>query len=475
MNFSEISLHIPPQMWHQFRDSMIQARQNNEEVIGFLFCQSHQVSSNKIRYFPKTWVVPKPDCYEHQSTIGLVLKQKFHKYLLETHLAQSDLDIVHIHTHTGREKPCFSNIDDRYESEYAQFLSAHFPQKPRLISGVFDEYLEHSQFRLWDRHGVSHQRIQFYQSWFNLAEEEQKYQSHQTIDIDQEEDDDDYDFEWQKPEPMKGREQTTSMFARQEIFGSCFQQKLSNLSVALIGCGGIGSIFAEILGRLGVKKWLLIDPDRLETVNLNRMVGATATMVEDNYYKVDYVKGLIQQIYPQDACIQTAATAIKSAQTEVAGADLIVVATDNHHSRQLAQELAIKYMRPLICLGTHIDIKADGTPRMYYRVTIPPVGGGWCLMCGNIINLQQAALELAPWEISNLATQAGYLKGVSDPAVFWLNSMCASTAVSVIHSLVGGFINIDSGLDWVYEFPGFNCLKTDVQHLGNPNCYFCGH
>ncbi|NER05471.1 MAG: hypothetical protein F6K17_24195, partial [Okeania sp. SIO3C4] len=69
-------------------------------------------------------------------------------------------------------------------------------------------------------------------------------------------------------------EQTGSsdaIFARQEIFGNALQEQLNELTVTLIGCGGIGSVFAEVLGRLGVKNWVLIDHDSLETTNLNRM------------------------------------------------------------------------------------------------------------------------------------------------------------------------------------------------------------
>ena len=112
-------------------------------------------------------------------------------------------------------------------------------------------------------------------------------------------------------------------------------------------------------------------------------------------------------------------------------------------------------------------------PRMYCRITVPPLGGGWCLMCGNIINLQQAALEAAPSQINELAAQRGYLEGVNNPAVFWLNSICASTAVGIIHGMVNGFLNLDAGLDWIYSFPESHWLKMNVEHLATPDCYFC--
>ena len=113
-------------------------------------------------------VVPTAECYEHQSTDGLVLKQQFHSYLLENHLF-AGLDLVHIHTHAGRSIPDFSYIDDRYESEYSRFIEYNFPKKPRLISGVFDEDLQSGKFRMWDRKGREFERVEFCNSLFEIS------------------------------------------------------------------------------------------------------------------------------------------------------------------------------------------------------------------------------------------------------------------------------------------------------------------
>ncbi|MDY6782965.1 MAG: ThiF family adenylyltransferase [Cyanobacteriota bacterium] len=443
---SEVSLHIPPGIWHQFSQALLQARTNREEVIGFFFCKRHRPSKRKVRYLPVSWVVPTPDCYEHQSTSDLVLKQQFHRYLLENYLQHGQLDVVHIHTHAGVGSASFSAIDDRYESEYARFLSSHFQKKPRLISGVFDESLQQSQFRIWDRKGQFFENVNFYPSWFELE---------RVGELSSE---------------------TDAMFARQAVFGEPFQRQLGQLAVALIGCGGIGAIFAELLGRLGVKHWVLVDRDRLETVNLNRMPGATWPMADQRWYKVQYVKQLIKRIYATGSSVKVLPTSIEdeAIERDIGAVDLIVVATDNHHSRQVAQELALRYQRPLMSLGTHIDVRADGLPRMYCRITVPPLGGGWCLMCGNIINLQRAALELAPREIDRLVARSGYLEGIDAPAVFWLNSLCASHAVGILQGIVGGFLDVDLGLDWIYEFPSSHWLKSDSRCWATPDCYFCG-
>jgi len=156
--------------------------------------------------------------------------------------------------------------------------------------------LRQPNFRIWNQQGTSFKHVYFYSDWFEIA----------------------------KPE-AKGDE-TAQMFNRQAVFGKKFQAQLGEMTVILIGCGGRGAIFAEMLGRLGVQKWILIDSDRLETVNLNRMQGATPEMVEQQMYKVEYVK---QQIYPTGSWVRAIPSAIeqKKADNEIAASDLIVVAT----------------------------------------------------------------------------------------------------------------------------------------------------
>jgi hypothetical protein len=449
MNYSQLStkvlLHIFPPIWHSFRQAMLDSRQQREEVIGFLFCKRHQLSKKTIRYVPQAWVVPTAECYEQQSTGGLVLKQQFHQYILDNYLRDRQLDVVHIHTHFGNDTPEFSYIDDRHEAKYAKFLSSCYDKKPRLISGVFNESLKKSQFRLWDRQGVNHQAIEFATSWFPPKDN------------------------------LAISEESELMFERQKVFGNLVQQQLGQLKVALVGCGGIGSVFAEQLARLGVKNWILIDPDRLETVNLNRMPGASQKMVDQWWYKVNYVKWLIKRTYAIGSHVLALPTSIEDleAQNVIADADLIVVATDNHLSRKISQELALKFACPMMCLGTHIEVRKNTKPNLYCRVTVPPTGGNWCLMCGNIIDLQQAALESAPLEIAQIAESAGYIPGIDAPAVYWLNSICASTGVGIIHGMLSGFIELDQGLDWIYDFGNSSWLKTDTSFLNTNDCFFC--
>ena len=61
------------------------------------------------------------------------------------------------------------------------------------------------------------------------------------------------------------------------MFGKNGQAELANCRVAILGLGGIGSLVAEYLARLGVGHFLLVDDDLVEESNLSRIVGAVSS------------------------------------------------------------------------------------------------------------------------------------------------------------------------------------------------------
>ncbi|MDD3480977.1 MAG: ThiF family adenylyltransferase [Patescibacteria group bacterium] len=70
------------------------------------------------------------------------------------------------------------------------------------------------------------------------------------------------------------------------------QQKINNLSILIVGCGGIGGWVAEMLARLGVGELILADPEDFEVSNLNRQaisnienLGKNKARAVGNYLK----------------------------------------------------------------------------------------------------------------------------------------------------------------------------------------------
>ncbi len=82
-----------------------------------------------------------------------------------------------------------------------------------------------------------------------------------------------------QPLRMFGYEETTSgsedLSARHAAaFGQPFVDKLQSLRVGVVGAGGTGSPTIMLLARAGVGELVVVDNDRLERSNLNRVRGA---------------------------------------------------------------------------------------------------------------------------------------------------------------------------------------------------------
>jgi len=196
--------------------------------------------------------------------------------------------------------------------------------------------------------------------------------------------------------------------------------------------------------------------------------------VRENWPKVRYIDRLIHLSWPKGAEIRSVCDSIQSkmAQDDLARCDLLITATDNHYSRMLCQELALRLMKPLLCLGTQIEVsETDNSCRILSRITVPPLGGGWCLMCGDIISANLAALEMAPSQITDSVRAAGYVPGVAAPAVYWANSCCASLGVYVVHGTLCGLLDLTDGIDWVMEYGQKRWLQ--VSHEDTDDCFYC--
>src|SRR5205814_7746412 len=56
-----------------------------------------------------------------------------------------------------------------------------------------------------------------------------------------------------------------------QTFGTGTYERLHNLRIAVVGCSGTGSPVIEQLARNSVGSLVLVDPDRVEETNLNRI------------------------------------------------------------------------------------------------------------------------------------------------------------------------------------------------------------
>lgn len=84
-------------------------------------------------------------------------------------------------------------------------------------------------------------------------------------------------------------------FIRNELLlGKDICDKLSNMSILIVGIGGVGGYAVESLVRLGISNFTLVDNDNVDITNFNRQIIATNDNL--NKSKVEAFKERILQI-----------------------------------------------------------------------------------------------------------------------------------------------------------------------------------
>jgi molybdopterin-synthase adenylyltransferase len=164
-------------------------------------------------------------------------------------------------------------------------------------------------------------------------------------------------------------------YSRQILFrgiGEQGQEKLGSSRVAIVGCGAIGSALAGLLARAGVGELRIIDRDFVEPSNLQRQVLFDE---EDALQSIPKAVAAARKIVQFNSSIRVEPhVADLTPQTVelLAGADLILDATDNFETRYLINDYAVKTNTPWIYAAA---VGAYGT-----TMNILP-GESACLAC----------------------------------------------------------------------------------------------
>lgn len=126
-------------------------------------------------------------------------------------------------------------------------------------------------------------------------------------------------------------EETPHYFHRQfQLWGEDVQKSLEGKSVAIIGCGGLGSSLGVALSGSGIGEFHLVDFDDVQTHNIHRQIAFRVG--DENKYKAEVLAELIESrnsFAKANAYVENF-EAFSKRGVEV---DLIIDATDNLPSR----------------------------------------------------------------------------------------------------------------------------------------------
>lgn len=222
-------------------------------------------------------------------------------------------------------------------------------------------------------------------------------------------------------------------------FGGAIQQALGQLRVGVVGCGGTGSAVAEQLVRLGVRSFLLFDPDHLSPSNVTRVYGSTPSDI--GKFKTEILAAHLTRIAPDTRCdVVTSMITTQPAALRLSECDIVFGCTDDNAGRLVLSRLSTYMLVPVIDCGVLLTAGVNGSLTGIDGRVTTLVPGQACLVCRSRIDLPRAAAELLTPDERHRREDEGYaptLGGV-EPAVVTYTTMVAATAVSeLIERFVG--------------------------------------
>lgn len=222
-------------------------------------------------------------------------------------------------------------------------------------------------------------------------------------------------------------------------FGPVIQQTLADIRIGIVGCGGIGSVVAEQLVRLGVRQLTLMDPDALSESNVTRVYGSNLSDV--GRPKVDVLANHLAKIAPNTTFdLVRAMLTTQAAAKRLTQCDVVFGCTDDNAGRLVLSRMATYMLTPVIDCGVLLTADYDGNLEgIDGRVTVL-VPDQACLVCRGRIDLARAAAEqLTPGERVR-REEEGYAPALGriEPAVVTFTTLVGATAVGeLLERLIG--------------------------------------
>jgi len=144
-------------------------------------------------------------------------------------------------------------------------------------------------------------------------------------------------------------------YSRQTIFpeiGQAGQQKLAQSSVAIIGCGALGTVIATSLVRAGVGKIKIVDRDFIEYHNLQRQILFDENDIKEGLPKAVAAERYLKKVNSEIQIEGIVADAnYANIERLVEGADLILDGLDNLETRLLINDVSLKHKIPWVYGG----------------------------------------------------------------------------------------------------------------------------
>jgi hypothetical protein len=378
---------------------------DGKEAVAVVLCGRHENNGLSILLTHKIELIPHNECERTEEYVNWKTERIIP--LLEE-AAKQNMAILKIHSHpTGYPK--FSKTDDKSDSEFFRSVfgwcehdgvhgSAVMLPDGRIFGRVFTPELK--EYPL-NKISIAGDIIEIWNSnTFNSKDSE---------------------------------------FALRTIqaFGEGTYDKLKQMKVGVVGCSGTGSPTIEQLVRLGVGTIVIIDPDKVEKKNLNRILNTTMEDAKEGRTKVEALAKSIEKIGLGTTVITYSDNVFdnKEALFELITCDVVFGCIDSVDGRYLISQLTNFYHIPYFDIGVRLDADGKGGIRNILASIHYIQPGCSTLLSRRLYTTKRlfddSLLRQDPAEFAKREKQ-GYVHNanVDRPAVISINMQISSMAVN---------------------------------------------
>lgn len=182
-----------------------------------------------------------------------------------------------------------------------------------------------------------------------------------------------------------------------DTWGQGTQNTLSRLRVGIVGLGSVGCIVAEAMARIGIARVTLIDPDRVEEHNLDRLLYATLNDIGE--VKVDLAAKAMKRNATADG-FQVTALPVSVHQSKgyraALDCDVLFSCVDRPMPRDVLNFIANAHLIPVIDGGVAVETDRRRENQFFsahWRAHIV-TPYHQCLRCSRQYNSSMVVMEL---------------------------------------------------------------------------------
>jgi hypothetical protein len=225
------------------------------------------------------------------------------------------------------------------------------------------------------------------------------------------------------------------------VLGTPSATRLRNATVGIIGCSGTGSPAAHVLARAGVGNFVLVDPQRFEDSNWERLHGSNWTHlgIKPQPYKVEIVASLIKSINPFANITMLVGNILhENVMDELLRCDLLLGCTDTQHARAKLSDIAQHYLLPSLDLGVLMEGEDAKVTSQVCGITVysPDLP---CAFCSESVDGVELSYELMSEEerASRQLEAKDAAKRGDDPDQYWRHRARQLHTVGYLTTMLG--------------------------------------